>query len=103
MFLPVHLRLHLLLLALSDCSTAARFGCWSQDRWTFFPTPVPQTVLGLCFGNCTVSLWELGQVVVSFTWAFIHSVLFEGAWPEARFRVSEGKHFMDDLFQLPLA
>jgi hypothetical protein len=91
---------HFPLLALAECITAARFGCWSIDRRIFFPTPLPAGPGGIRWGMRTASARELGHVLVSFTGSVIDAVRFEEAWPEARFR--EGKHFMDKRFRLPL-
>jgi hypothetical protein len=47
---------------------------------------------------------DFGVVVVSFSGPAIDAVRFEEPWQRARFRVREGRHFMDDKmgFKLPL-
>jgi hypothetical protein len=99
MFLLLSRRLPLL--ALAECIAHARFGVWSEDRCSFFPDPLPLNGFGIRWGVSTTTIQELGQVVVSFTGAFIDAIRFDEAWPKARFR--EGRHFMDDNFALPLA
>ena len=86
--------------ALVQCLSRARFGTWSADRRTFFPTDQPGQGLQHRWAIQTTRAQDLGTVHVTFRGSDVESFRFEEAWPRARFRHTLCRHFMSARFQL---
>jgi len=87
-------------LTLIQCLARARFGTWSADRRSFFPTRQPGQGLQPRWAIQTTRAQDLGSVCVTFVGTSIDSFRFEDAWPKARFRQGSCSHFMSSRFRL---
>ena len=85
-------------LALARCLSRARFGTWSPDRRSFFPSRPHGQGQQMRWAVRTEDTQDLGVVHVTFVGVDIVSFCFEQAWPRARFRHS--KHFMPARYAL---
>ena len=85
-------------LALARCLSRARFGFWSSDRRSFFPSRPHGQGHQMRWAVKTEDTQDLGAVHVTFVGLDIVSFHFEQAWPRARFR--HLSHFMPARYAL---